>query len=132
MDSIDLSKATRLKDICFVSDLYPHWISSTLRTLAPNHQNLQICVDLPSGFDYLEPEEPIDALKYREFIGEVTYSVWLELDHFLVQLWESNLARTEVTYRTAGFNAEDTRNCIESLFPKLLKSGTANFIPEDD
>ena len=112
------------------SDLYPQWITATLRALTPNHQNVHICVELPAMFDDLDPE-PIDARKYRGFIGEAAYFGWLELDYFLVRLWESKFGCTKIIYTVSWMSTEDARDCIESLFPKSLKSGAAKLIPDE-
>ena len=128
MGSVDLSKTTRLKEVSLSSDLHPQWITATLRTLTPNHQNVLLCVELPLTFDDLDPD-PIDALEFRGIIGEAAYFGWLELDYFLVRLWESKFGCTEIIYYLAAISVKDTRSCMESLFPKSLKSGAAKLLP---
>ena len=128
-DSIDLSKATKLKDVTFTWDLNPKWIIATLRTLTSDHQGLRvISIDtlfILYGLNLVH----VDTLGFRDAIGVATYSGWLELDHLLVELWRSHSTRTKVLYGVPPqMSLEEGRECIESLFPESLRNGTAKFI----
>jgi len=67
-----------------------------LRTVTPNHRNLQqisldtsniaLCLD----FDH------IDSANIRDVIGKTIHAEWLKLDRLLAQLRESHSIRLEV------------------------------------
>ena len=131
-DSINLTKATRLRDVIFVCNHTPRWIVATLRTLTSSHQNIQgISVDTPLvlyGLD-LDRVHRVNALGFRSSIGETAYSGWLELDHLLVKLRESHLTRAKVLYSVPlRMSTKGARECMESLFPESLKSGAVEVL----
>jgi len=127
--SIDLSKATRLKDAVFTCGRNPQWVVMALLTVAPNRRNLQqISLDI-SHTVFCSDFNGVNLTKVRDAIGETAYAEWLELDHLLAQLCESHLVRLKVLYNSQlpmyGMRA---RNCAESLLPEVIMRGTVDLI----
>ena len=85
-DLIDLSNATRLKNSVFrVESQRVDWIITTLRTIAPEHRDLQqVTIYLP-----YDPRLSGADADIRRMAGELIFEEWLELDGLLTQLWES-------------------------------------------
>ena len=118
--SVDLSNATKLRAVRFMSTLSPEWITTALQTVTPNHTNLQqISFRLP----HLSPHPESDHARY--LIGESIDVEWFEFDRFLVKLWESHSIRPEVQYSVYpwGVDGERVRNLVENLLPQALAKG---------
>jgi hypothetical protein len=86
---IDLSKATKLKDVAFRPGLQRvEWVIRALRTITPEHRDLrQITIRMP-----WYPLAGVLA-NVRQTVGDTHYGLWLDLDRLLVQLWESRSIR---------------------------------------
>ena len=86
--SIDLSKATKLRDVVFIlTSPDVEWITLALQTFTPEHRHLQrfsICVLFTFALSRVgaDPGQVIPA------IGGSVLDRWLDLDHLLVQFWE--------------------------------------------
>jgi hypothetical protein len=62
-------------------------------------------------------------------IGESNYRQWLELDHLLVQLWESHSIRPKVSYYAPpGKGGEVANGRVYSLLPEVTSRGIADFV----
>jgi hypothetical protein len=116
--SIDLSKATKLKDMTFrCRRLNVGWVVMALRTFTPNHRNLQQISLYP-------PHTPPGFA-----IGETTYMQWMELDHRFTQLWESHSIRPKVLYQAPpGKEGEATRDRMFSLLPEVTSRGIVDLV----
>jgi hypothetical protein len=68
----------------------------------------------------------IDA-DVREEVGEVGCGEWLELDRFLVQLWESRRIHLMAVLR----KGQDMRSSIECLLPEITKRGMIDLVECD-
>ena len=116
--SIDLSKATGLKDTAFRGEPQTlGWIAMALQTITPKHRDLrQILIDV------YYPDVGIDV---RKTIGEVACVQWSELDHILVQFWESRSIRPRAIWTPLGEEKENTwkRDCIGCLLPEVMRRG---------
>ena len=121
---IDLSTATRLKDITFrVNSHNVEWITTELQTLAPKHQDLrQISIHLPYNLSFAGFGPNI-----RRILSEATYEQWLEFDRLLVQFWESRSIRPTVT-RTKVVGMQSMRDCIECLLPEVTRRGIMDLV----
>jgi hypothetical protein len=112
-------------------ELNPKWIVMALRTVTPNQRHLQqISLYAPR---YLLPRRPFhgDPAHGKDVVGESDYGQWLELDHLLVQLWESHSVRLQVSYYAVpGKEGDVTANCMYSLFPEVTSRGIADFVRE--
>ena len=109
-DLIDLSRATRLKDIVFwCKTLNPQWITLALQTVTSNHRDLQkIIIHFPFVFTF----------------GETGYREWLDLDRVLVRLSESRSARLEARHNSVMENEKkDVIRCMGCLLPERTKRG---------
>jgi hypothetical protein len=114
-DLIDLSKATKLRDLVFECATNPRWITMALRTIGRNHQNLQqLSIRAPGNFDSSE----LASIK-RE-IGEDGYMGWLELDRFLAQFHDVRSIRPKVLFRGEEQRA---RSCAKLLLPEIMAGG---------
>lgn len=114
--SIDLSKATKLKNVKFLSGGHPKLTASALKTVTPHHRNLrQISL---RAIDILPDvnSDPHD--------GETAHTEWLELDSAFIKLWESHSIRPEVQYYLpSSVDAGRAREFLESLFPETTRRG---------
>lgn len=90
---IDLSKATKLKEVAFWFKPQPLWIIHTLKTITPEHRALQVISIYVDPYHDTSPDDPIDP---KEAIGEENYEQWTDLDGLLVQLWELYAIRTKL------------------------------------
>ena len=126
---IDLSKATELKDVVFICEFNPQWITVTLQTITRSHTNLQrVSIAAP------------DVLYSAYFLGhnsanvlpavtEAIYRGWSELDLSLTRLRESHSARLEIRYGVPfSMDAESARSLMESFLPELTKRGSVELI----
>lgn len=123
--SIDLSKATKLKDVTFVYELDPRWVVGTLRTITSDHQNLQEIS--------VEPDYPLyDPLPSDMRDAQEMYSECLELDYSLVKLCKSHSIRVKVLYTViSSSDLERARSLMDSLFPESAKSGVVELISRE-
>lgn len=117
--SIDFSRAKSLKQVAFwLGALDDVWITLALKTLTPNHRDLhQISIYIPVN----------RFLKTRLAMEEI-HRQWADLDHFLVQLWESNAIHTRVIYRLKG--EKEARECVRGLLPEMTKRGTVELVDQ--
>ena len=113
---IDLSKATKLKDIVFRCDsACCGWVTATLGTITPEHQDLRISLCVPRVSNH--------QMNNPQAIGaENTGMSWLDLDHSLVRLWESHSISLTVVNPQVG---EGAKGLIEYLLPEVTRRGIA-------
>ena len=108
--SLDLSKATKLKDMVFFCGRSIQWITTTVKT-AKSENLQQITITL---YPTILTE-----------MGETVYREWQDLDHLLVQLWTSRSIRPRVTYKRSK-GEDDTRDLVSRLLPELTKRGVVD------
>ncbi|KAF9786149.1 hypothetical protein BJ322DRAFT_771169 [Thelephora terrestris] len=115
--SIDLSSATKLREVTFWFDYEAGWITNALKTILPEHRDLQeilICV-YPSRDS--SADDPVDS---KKVVGEEVYERWMDLDDLLVQLWESHAVRTKLLVeRKAG----KVYRIVTGLLPEMMERG---------
>ena len=126
---IDLSKATKLKDVVFACGHHPQWAVMALRTVTPNHRDLQqFSLDTPY-ITYWPHLRDINTASVRGALGETVHAKWLEIDHLLAQLWESHMIRPKVLYSSSPWmNERKSRRFVEILLPEVTARGTADLI----
>jgi len=97
------------------------WITLALRTITPNQRDLRrISIEVPTSL-------PHPRTKKR--IGQEIYGQWLELDHILVQLWESHSIRLRFTRKTWGQKFQNTmEDCLGYLLPEATKIGMIDVV----
>jgi hypothetical protein len=127
--SVDLSRAINLKDVLFrCKGLDPEWIAMALRTVTPDQHHLQqISLYAPGHL----PRRTFrgDPAHGKDAVGESNYRQWLELDHLLVQLWESHSICLKVSYYApSGKEGEVASTCVYSLLPEVTSRGIADFV----
>ena len=114
MASIDLSEAIRLREVVLrLRYLNDAWAGPTLKTLTSEHKDLQlisICISI-----------------YEYEIETETHILWVDLDHALVQLWESKAITIRVTYNTDEDEAE-AREFVEQLLPEVTRRGIVELV----
>jgi hypothetical protein len=122
LPSVDLSKATKLKDVVFQPGLERvEWVIKALQTITPEHRDLlQLTIDIPCNLT------AIGFVANGEAIGELAHGQWLDLDRLLVQFWESRSIRPKVVY-TVGFGMKDF---VGSLLPEIMKRGVVDVMSE--
>lgn len=116
--SIDLSKATRLREVVIrLWNLDDGWAGLGLKTLTPEHKDLQL-ISI-----YIKiPEYGIET---------EALSLWVDLDHTLVQLWESKAITIRVTYDVDNEKTEG-RKFVEQLLPEVARRGIVELVGCDD
>ena len=88
-----------------------------LQNITPEHRDLrQISIRIPYHL-------PSFGAGIGEIIGELACREWLELDHLLVQFWESRSIRPKVGCVRLGKNPQRTEYSIGCLLPEITKRG---------
>ena len=116
--SLDLSKATRLRDLVFRPESRSaEWITMALRTITPEHQDFRrITIHIPFYLTFF-------GAGARQSLGETAFRQWLDLDRILVRIWDSRAIRPNVGCVRLGQRRESTKLCIGSLLPEITKRG---------
>jgi hypothetical protein len=103
------------------------WITTALQTITAKHRDLQqISIRMCYPIVHKLSGAGIDA-DVREEVGEVGCGEWLELDRFLVQLWESRRIHLMAVLR----KGQDMRSSIECLLPEITKRGMIDLVECD-
>ena len=123
---IDLSKATQLKDMVFVSEKHPHWIVMALRTITPDHRQLQRVSIVVHNKLYRTSASYTNPPHAMHIVGETSYREWLELDRLLAQLCESRSICLEILLIPAlSVDTNRVNSIVEGLLPELMTRGLA-------
>ena len=128
-DPIDLSKATKLRNVAFSCVYDPRFITATLRTMTRGHRDLQqLSVSSPDTCRRLHSFPPDPRITKRK-IEEGFYVEWLDLDRLLSQLHEVYSIRLKVPCEVG----EGTGcRCAQYLLPEVVARGIVdpgNFYP---
>ena len=114
MDQIDLSRATKLKEVAF--ELETHYtaaVAATLDRITPKHQDFkQISLYFPCLF----LSRDFRLVDFRTSVGEEIYSQWVDLDRILVRLWESHAIRMKVICNVREKGPKVTHDDMKYLF----------------
>jgi len=123
-DSFNLSKATKLRDMVFLPGSQDvKWVTIALQTIAPQYRNLRtISIYLPIYLVSFDVGSNI-----RESLGEVVFGQWSDLDHLLVQFWESHSIRPRVGCKGLR-ERSNTGYCIGCLLPETTKRGIVDLV----
>jgi hypothetical protein len=78
--SVDLSKATKLKDVVFRPGMRRvKWVVKALQTITPKHRDLrQLIIDIPHNCIFAGPGD-----NDEEGFGEPVHGQWPDLDRLL-------------------------------------------------
>ena len=131
--SIDLSKATKLREVAFPCESSPQWVTKTLQTVSRDHRKLQqISLDATHALRAVNSDRFIPADPTRA-IGEAAYQEWLELDRSIARLWESHSIRLKAEHDAATFGNEmevkdEARKCLECLLPEVTDRGIVDLV----
>ena len=118
MPSLDLSKATKLKEVVFNYYRNIQWITTAIKTIeSKNLQQIAI-------FSYAST--PISFQ-----IKEAVRQEWQDLDHQLVQLWTSHSIRPKIMYRRGQGGADEARGLVQRLLPELTRRGAVDVVERD-
>jgi hypothetical protein len=119
---VDLSKATKLKDVVFRPGMRrAEWVVKALQTITPKNRDLrQLIIDIPHNCIFAGPGD-----NDEEGFGEPVHGQWPDLDRLLIQFWESHSIRPKVIF-TAEHGVEDS---IGSLLPEITKRGIVDVDP---
>ena len=119
--SINLSRATKLKDITFRhGSLDMDWIIGALRTITPNHRDLRQITIYPSS--------RLTTFNVGTNIRLSIARQWLDLDRLLVQFWESRSIRTRVGCVRLGEERETAEYCVGCLLPEAMGKGIVDLV----
>ena len=115
--TIDLSKATKLRDVVFRPEsLDIKWIATAFQTTTLEHRELQkISITVPYSLTFLGN---VDAIKQS-----TTFGGWMNLDRLLVQFWESRSPRPKVECTTWKGWRGDMRAFADCFLPELTRRG---------
>lgn len=124
VSSIDLSNATKLKEVVVVAHLFPEWITASLQTITRNHRDLQkITIDISFPLFILDPEHNLDEMVWP-INKEIVCQGWLEFDHVLSELQESHTIQLKVRYdRPDRMDTTRARNFARELLPEVTTIG---------
>jgi len=126
---IDLSKATKLRDIVFrCGSLSSEWIVMALETITPRHQNLQrISIHIPQVLTCAIHEDGFIIERIEEANPDTQ---WLDLDRLLVQFWSSRSIRPEVVYPNTKSEGNGMRDWAGYLLPEMTMRGIVDLVEE--
>ena len=93
------------------------WAIMALQTITPNHRDLQ---QITIWLSYSLTTNV--GANFRRAIGEVYCGQWVDLDHLLIQLWESCLIRPKVIVATRG------ADCVRHLLQEVTKRGIIDLV----
>ena len=112
---IDLSKTTKLKDVSFhFQYLTVAWVASTLKTITSGHRNLREVS--------IKGCAPANAAT----VGDEMRREWVDLEHTLIQLWESHGICAKVQYYSR--KGEESHELMRDLLPEATKRGTVELV----
>ena len=95
-----------------------------LQTITSEHRDLsQISIYVPNYMADVGVGADVEKT-----IGGANFGQWLDLDHLLVQLWESRSVRPKVIRAAAVGRGRDMRDCIGSLLPEMTKRGMIDLV----
>ena len=117
--SIDLSKATKLKDVAFQpTSRSVKWITTTLKTASKHRDLREISIHLDSYVAIVGAGGDV-----VQVIGEEIWEEWLDLDRLLVQFWESSSIRPKVVVMVQIAGAWNARYSVgyERLLPDITE-----------
>ena len=119
---IDLSKSAGLKNMAFqIRSKSVNWIAMALQTITPRRRDpLQVTIDIPTRTVLVAT-----AGIHGPGLGETISREWLNLDHYLVQLWESRSIYLRVGCARFG-EEQHTEGFIGCLLPEVMKRGAAD------
>ena len=125
--SIDLSGATKLRDVAFKCKSKPQWIVMALRTVTHHHRSLKrIEIDAHEILFELDADRWAGPGDFRDVVGEAVYEEWMDLDRLLDRLRESHSIRLNVLCNAPSSMGEaQARGCMEKLLPKVMRGGMA-------
>jgi hypothetical protein len=110
--SLDLSKATSLKDVVLrCASPNVQWAATTLRTI--ESKNLQRIT--------------IDMSILESLIKETVHQAWLDLDRLLAQFSESHSIRPEIIL-SRGKEGTNFKNLVPILLPELTRRGIVDVV----
>lgn len=117
---IDLSKASDLKNVVFRVGLENvGWVTRTLQTVPPEHQDLQqISICIPRSMALTRISSDI-----MRFVGEAISGRCSDLDRLLVKFWESRSIRPKVGCERLGEKQQNMDYCIGRSLPEITKRG---------
>ena len=112
--SLDLSRATKLKDVEFNYCRNIQWITTTIKTIeSKNFQQITISYgNTPISFK----------------IKEAVLQEWQDLDHLLVRLWTSRLIRPKIVYRREEGGEDEASGLVQRLLPELTRRGAIDVV----
>jgi len=126
---IDLSKATKLKDVVFnCRSLSSEWAAEALETITSRHRDLQrISIHIPDLFSQTFDE---DGVTIEWGIGPDPGMQWLDLDRALARFWDSHSIRPTVVHPWTKNQKEEMRNWVGGLLPEVMKRGIIDLVEE--
>jgi hypothetical protein len=113
LPTIDLSKATKLKDVVFEPNSWRfEWIATALQTITPEHQDFRQ-ISIRTAY-----YQVIDGAGTDANAGQTTGGLQRcsSLDQILLQFWELRSIQPKVIYTERG-----VRDCIRRLLPEMTE-----------
>ena len=123
---IDLSKATKLKDVGLRPGLSSEWVLTTLKTITSRHQDLRhISVRVPDIWSYAIHEDGVTVERVVEANPDTK---WWDLDRLLIQFWESHSIRPTVVCLPVEIEKNGARYWSGHLFPESTRRGIIDLV----
>ena len=94
-----------------------------LKTIRLEHRDLHISISVPHYLAHIG----VDAI-VKPAVGEANFEQWLDLDHILVELWESRSIRPKVIRTSLKGEKQGTRDCIGCLLPEMMRRGRIDLV----
>ena len=107
---LNLSKATRLKEVSFICRSGPSWVLAALQTTTPDHRDPQQISIIARWILFSLDPDLVDSADFRRPLGESAYQEWSEVDRLLTQLLELRQIRLKVLYSFLAFITRKKRN----------------------
>ena len=120
---VDLSKATRLREVVFrPRSRTVKWITTALQSAVSNPHLRETEIHVPYFLTFLDV-----GVDVRLAIGEGLFRQWLDLDRFLVQSWGSRSIPPKVIHTTRR-GVSDVRDYIGCLLPEVTRRGIVDSV----
>ena len=121
---VDLSNATKLREVELLCYQCPRWALETLQTITRNHGKLRrvtVGTTVPAGIN--------DREELRRVAGETVYRQWLALDHLLARLRESQSVRLGIIcYLFPGLKEMGGDSRMKVLLPEVMMGGVVDLV----
>ena len=101
-------------------------VTTALQTITHKHRDLQKISIWTRYPDFVHLGADVYT-NVREAVGGTGHGEWLDLDRFLVQLWESHSIRPRIAC-VPGETRREMADLVEWLLPEIMKRGIIDLV----